>query len=119
MFLHRSLALLVSATLPLGSMGCGMYQVGTGEAAPTDADAHAKASHPADTDTDTDAHAPAPTPADADTDAGTDAATSVNVSSADSGNLPTCRPSGAACTGTADCCGGLSCTGDEDERRCK
>ena len=109
---NRALALLLSATLPLGSIGCGMFEVATGEAVATDAGAHAA-------DADADADARSPSPADADADAGSDAATSIIIVGGDSGKLPTCQLSGAVCTGPADCCGGLACTDDEEQLRCK
>lgn len=114
MIVERTLAMLVIATLPLGALCCGMEAVATGD--PGASGAPGAGGRPAAGNAGT--AAPGSDPATA-----TETTTSVSVgadsgSTADAAGPAICRASGAACTVTADCCPGLSCSGEDEDRRC-
>ena len=114
MILERTFVRLAIALSTLGALGCGMEAVPTGE--PSAAGTPATGGRPAAAD----AGAAAPATGNA---TGSETTTSVIVgadggSTADAGGLASCTRKGATCAVTSDCCAGLSCTGEDENRRC-
>jgi len=129
MILERTLALLLIATLPLGGLGCGMDFVATGD--PGGSGAPGAGGRPAAGGTagggagDAGAAGAAgeAAPGKGDAAAAPEAATTVIVgvgagSIVDAGGLAICRERGTACAVTTECCAGLSCKGEDEDRRC-
>jgi hypothetical protein len=116
MIIERTLARLLVAMTPLGALACGMDAVGAGDrgvSAPTGAPGRpAGSAGGAATGNGDAAAAPDPTTsvaAVADSGAG---------SAADAAALTTCVAQGGWCAVTAECCAGLSCDGEDENRRC-
>jgi len=120
MILERTLTLLSIAMLPLGTICCGMDAVATGD--PSASGAPGAGGRPAAGDAGA-TGAAANGIGKGDGAAASEAPTTIIVgvgsgSVADAGGLAICRASGATCSVGTDCCPGLSCTGEDEERHC-